>query len=100
MDSWPACHEFKPGTTDDPPCRGGPMNLYYVEAQTSSHWCGKLTCVDPKEQGVELQAVESHCEELLDFNTELKENITKECSKRPKKAYDIIKNALRHLLTV
>ncbi|GFX14919.1 hypothetical protein TNCV_1486601 [Trichonephila clavipes] len=30
--------------------------------------------VDPKEQEVELQAVKNHCEELLDFNTELKEN--------------------------
>ncbi|GFU50879.1 hypothetical protein TNCV_4460861 [Trichonephila clavipes] len=39
-DSWPACHEFKPGTTEDPPCRGGTMHVKYVEAQTSSHWCG------------------------------------------------------------
>ncbi|GFX17036.1 hypothetical protein TNCV_4265621 [Trichonephila clavipes] len=29
----------------------------------------------PKEQEIELQAVKNHCEELLDFNTELKENI-------------------------
>ncbi|GFV18439.1 hypothetical protein TNCV_4468751 [Trichonephila clavipes] len=26
-DSWPACHEFKPGTTEDPPCRGGRCTL-------------------------------------------------------------------------
>ncbi|GFW82981.1 hypothetical protein TNCV_4604081 [Trichonephila clavipes] len=31
--------------------------------------------LDPKEQEVELQAVKNHCEELQDFNTELKENI-------------------------
>ncbi|GFT69366.1 hypothetical protein TNCV_2142791 [Trichonephila clavipes] len=37
----------------------------------------ELTCVDPKEQEVELQAVKNHCEELLDFNTELKENINR-----------------------
>ncbi|GFY71548.1 hypothetical protein TNIN_407261 [Trichonephila inaurata madagascariensis] len=30
---------------------------------------------DPKEQEVELQAVKNCWEELLDFNTELKENI-------------------------
>ncbi|GFV95127.1 hypothetical protein TNCV_1292451 [Trichonephila clavipes] len=31
--------------------------------------------LEPKEQEVELQAVKNHCEELLDFSTELKENI-------------------------
>ncbi|GFS60391.1 hypothetical protein TNIN_138381 [Trichonephila inaurata madagascariensis] len=31
--------------------------------------------LNPKEQEVELQAVKNHCEELQDFNTELKENI-------------------------
>ncbi|GFX26767.1 hypothetical protein TNCV_1839401 [Trichonephila clavipes] len=33
--------------------------------------------MDPKEQEVELQAVKNHCKELLDFNTELKENINR-----------------------
>ncbi|GFY10916.1 hypothetical protein TNCV_1124381 [Trichonephila clavipes] len=33
--------------------------------------------LDPKEQEVELQAVKNHCEELLDVNTELKENINR-----------------------
>ncbi|GFV61730.1 hypothetical protein TNCV_188881 [Trichonephila clavipes] len=37
----------------------------------------ELTCEDLKEQEVELQAVKNHCEELLDFNTELKENINR-----------------------
>ncbi|GFX78847.1 hypothetical protein TNCV_1919801 [Trichonephila clavipes] len=31
--------------------------------------------LDPKEQEAKLQPVKNHCEELLDFNTELKENI-------------------------
>ncbi|GFT09323.1 hypothetical protein TNCV_5062071 [Trichonephila clavipes] len=28
-DSWPACHEFEPNTTEDPPCRGdrGSLNV-------------------------------------------------------------------------
>ncbi|GFY03400.1 hypothetical protein TNCV_1173581 [Trichonephila clavipes] len=32
-DSWPACHEFEPITTADPPCRGA-MHIKSVE---SSH---------------------------------------------------------------
>ncbi|GFW22383.1 hypothetical protein TNCV_1431361 [Trichonephila clavipes] len=40
MDLWQTCHEFKPGTTEDPRCRGGPTHAKYVEPQTSSHWCG------------------------------------------------------------
>ncbi|GFS58819.1 hypothetical protein TNCV_4271211 [Trichonephila clavipes] len=39
-DSWPACHEFKPGTTEDPSCRRGMVHVKYAEAQTSTHWCG------------------------------------------------------------
>ncbi|GFV15872.1 hypothetical protein TNCV_988551 [Trichonephila clavipes] len=35
-----ACHEFKPSTAEDPPCRGELMHVKSVEAQTSTRWCG------------------------------------------------------------
>ncbi|GFT67141.1 hypothetical protein TNCV_782961 [Trichonephila clavipes] len=36
MGSWLACHEFKPSTTIDPPCRAASLS----RAQMSSRWCG------------------------------------------------------------
>ncbi|GFV53714.1 hypothetical protein TNCV_2092171 [Trichonephila clavipes] len=36
--SWLACHEFEPSTTEDLPCRG-PMHFTHVVALTSSQWC-------------------------------------------------------------
>ncbi|GFY14591.1 hypothetical protein TNCV_4827951 [Trichonephila clavipes] len=38
-DSWPTCHEFKPSSSEDPPCRVA-MHVKSVEAQTSSRRCG------------------------------------------------------------
>ncbi|GFT90501.1 hypothetical protein TNCV_4491891 [Trichonephila clavipes] len=38
-DSWPACPEFEPCTTEDLPCIGYRCTLN-VEAQTFSRWCG------------------------------------------------------------
>ncbi|GFW18695.1 hypothetical protein TNCV_1369491 [Trichonephila clavipes] len=35
--SWSTCHEFKPTTPEDPPCRGV-MQLNLSRAQTSSRW--------------------------------------------------------------
>ncbi|GFV56247.1 hypothetical protein TNCV_106041 [Trichonephila clavipes] len=36
----PTCHEFEPGTTEDPSAvQTGSMHVKYIEAQTSSHWC-------------------------------------------------------------
>ncbi|GFS51187.1 hypothetical protein TNCV_3532761 [Trichonephila clavipes] len=37
-DSWRACHEFQPVTTEDTQCGGGAMHIKFIEAQTSSHW--------------------------------------------------------------
>ncbi|GFV48160.1 hypothetical protein TNCV_3554391 [Trichonephila clavipes] len=34
MDSWPACHEFKPSTAEDPPCKGL-MHVKSVLTQSS-----------------------------------------------------------------
>ncbi|GFS69166.1 hypothetical protein TNCV_4010171 [Trichonephila clavipes] len=36
--SWRACHEFKPSTAEDPPCKGA-MHVKSAEAQTSSCRC-------------------------------------------------------------
>ncbi|GFV69813.1 hypothetical protein TNCV_3247631 [Trichonephila clavipes] len=40
-DSWPACHEFKPSTAEDPSFRGA-MHLKSVESSNALHlvWCG------------------------------------------------------------
>ncbi|GFX78609.1 hypothetical protein TNCV_30491 [Trichonephila clavipes] len=38
-DSWPACHEFEPSTTEDLPYREA-RHVKSVEAQASSRWCG------------------------------------------------------------
>ncbi|GFY50716.1 hypothetical protein TNIN_111561 [Trichonephila inaurata madagascariensis] len=55
--------------------------------------------LNPKEQEVELQAVKNHCEELQDFNTELKENIYRMLEKA-KENIRQYKNALNQLLTI
>ncbi|GFX68650.1 hypothetical protein TNCV_1800631 [Trichonephila clavipes] len=86
-DLWQTCHEFKPGTTEDPLCTSGPMHIKYVEPQTSSHWCGttrgllttdhvilnhgQVTWRTP-ELASPLLTTTPH---LRDFDTELKENI-------------------------
>ncbi|GFU63191.1 hypothetical protein TNCV_3466151 [Trichonephila clavipes] len=36
---WP-CHDFKPITTKDPPCRAAMHALNLSRAQRSSRWCG------------------------------------------------------------
>ncbi|GFU37708.1 hypothetical protein TNCV_1465851 [Trichonephila clavipes] len=38
-DSWPACHEFQPRTTENPSRREA-IHVKFVETQTFSHWCG------------------------------------------------------------
>ncbi|GFX39918.1 hypothetical protein TNCV_2646811 [Trichonephila clavipes] len=40
MDSWPAYHECKPRTSEDPSCTGA-MHVKSVVAQTSSYLCGE-----------------------------------------------------------
>ncbi|GFT30560.1 hypothetical protein TNCV_4287021 [Trichonephila clavipes] len=38
-DSWPACHEFEPSTTEHPPCTTA-LRVKSVEAQTPTRWSG------------------------------------------------------------
>ncbi|GFW37709.1 hypothetical protein TNCV_415951 [Trichonephila clavipes] len=40
-DSWLACHEFDPRIAENRRAEGL-INVKYVEAQTSSHWCGVI----------------------------------------------------------
>ncbi|GFU82275.1 hypothetical protein TNCV_3195471 [Trichonephila clavipes] len=47
--------------------------------------------LDSKQQEVELQAAKNHCEEMLDFNTGLKENINRMLEKA--------KENVRHVAT-
>ncbi|GFY22051.1 hypothetical protein TNCV_3296951 [Trichonephila clavipes] len=40
MDSWLACHEFEPSTTEDPPCKGAMYVKSAMSSQTSCRCCG------------------------------------------------------------
>ncbi|GFV90938.1 hypothetical protein TNCV_1248271 [Trichonephila clavipes] len=45
-DSWPACHEFEPSTTDNPPCRRNTLNMSQTFSRGMVVWIGgcQLSC--------------------------------------------------------
>ncbi|GFW72497.1 hypothetical protein TNCV_3797251 [Trichonephila clavipes] len=61
MDSWPACHEFEPSTTEDSPC-GGVMDIK-SESQMSSRWCR----VEVRRRGCMLRYRNRHMTMVLNY---------------------------------